>query len=69
MRGRAHALANPIDGILHWPHEMANSLILPHVLRLSACHTKSHYAALAGILFQGCAGQDAAKAEATNDAA
>ena len=63
-----HALAYPIGGLFHVPHGMSNALVLPHVLRFNASHAASHYAELATILAPGCAGSDAARADAMIDA-
>lgn len=57
-----HALAYPLGGEFHIPHGVANSLLLPHVLRFNLPAAPTRYAAIAhalGIASSGNAMQDA----------
>lgn len=57
-----HALAYPLGGEFHIPHGVANSLLLPHVLRFNLPAAPARYAAIAhalGIAPSGNAMQDA----------
>jgi alcohol dehydrogenase len=59
-----HALAYPIGGVLHVPHGLSNSLVLPHVLRFNMAAATDHYAELAGIAAPAATGSREARAEA-----
>ena len=57
-----HALAYPMGGEFHVPHGIANSLLLPHVMRFNAEEAPGRYAAIAhamGIADSGDARADA----------
>ncbi|WP_280513195.1 iron-containing alcohol dehydrogenase family protein [Croceibacterium atlanticum] len=45
-----HALAYPLGGEFHIAHGVANSLLLPHVIRFNAQHEAGRYAAVATAL-------------------
>ncbi|MEO6153116.1 MAG: iron-containing alcohol dehydrogenase [Croceibacterium sp.] len=45
-----HALAYPLGGEFHIPHGVANSLLLPHVLRFNLVAAPDRYAEIAGAL-------------------
>lgn len=58
-----HALAYPMGGEFHVPHGVANSLLLPHVMRFNAEEAPERYAAVAnamGVANSGDAEADAA---------
>jgi alcohol dehydrogenase len=59
-----HALAYPIGGIFHVAHGLANSLVLPHVLRFNLPAASSHYAELAAIVVPHASGSEDARAQA-----
>ena len=57
-----HALAYPMGGEFHVPHGVANSLLLPHVLRFNAETVPERYARVAhamGVADSGDARKDA----------
>lgn len=45
-----HALAYPLGAHFHVPHGLANSLVLPHVMRFNRAEALADYAALAPLL-------------------
>ena len=58
-----HALAYPMGGEFHVPHGVANSLLLPHVMRFNAVEAPERYAIVAhsmGVAKSGDARVDAA---------
>ncbi|MXO67102.1 iron-containing alcohol dehydrogenase [Altericroceibacterium endophyticum] len=58
-----HALAYPMGGEFHVPHGVANSLLLPHVIRFNAEEAPERYARVAhmlGVADSGDAARDAA---------
>jgi len=58
-----HALAYPMGGEFHVPHGVANSLLLPHVMRFNATEAPGRYAAIAhamGVANSGDVSADAA---------
>lgn len=57
-----HALAYPLGGEFHIAHGVANSLLLPHVLRFNLEAAPARYAAIAGALGIACSGDDRADA-------
>jgi alcohol dehydrogenase class IV len=59
-----HALAYPIGGIVHVPHGLSNSLVLPHVLRFNLSHATCHYAELAAIVAPDATGTEEARGAA-----
>lgn len=59
-----HALAYPLGGEFHIPHGVANSLLLPHVLRFNLSAAPSRYAAIAHALGLRPSGDDMADATA-----
>lgn len=48
--GAVHALAYPLGGEFHVPHGVANSLLLPHVIRFNAEFAAGRYAQVAAAL-------------------
>ena len=52
----AHALAFPLGGMFHVPHGVANSLLLPHVMRFNVPATPKRFGAIAQAM-----GQDVAR--------
>jgi len=54
-----HALAYPLGGEFHIAHGVANSLLLPHVLRLNLAHAPERYADVARALGADCTGDHA----------
>jgi len=54
-----HALAYPLGGEFHIAHGVANSLLLPHVLRLNLDHAPERYADIARALGADCTGDHA----------
>ncbi|TIX51432.1 iron-containing alcohol dehydrogenase [Alteraurantiacibacter aquimixticola] len=59
-----HALAYPLGGEFHVPHGVANSLLLPHVIRFNAGEEPRRYAEIARAMGLEPAGSDAGDAEA-----
>ncbi len=59
-----HALAYPLGGEFHVPHGVANSLLLPHVLRFNAETVPQRYATIAHALGCPATGDDQADAQA-----
>jgi alcohol dehydrogenase class IV len=59
-----HALAYPLGGEFHIAHGVANSLLLPHVLRFNVEAAPQRYAAIARALGIDGAGDDRALADA-----
>jgi alcohol dehydrogenase class IV len=59
-----HALAYPLGGEFHVAHGVANSLLLPHVLRFNAATAPARYAWVARALGVAATGDDHALAEA-----
>ena len=59
-----HALAYPMGGEFHVPHGVANSLLLPHVIRFNAEAAPERYARMAHAMGVTASGDDAADAEA-----
>ena len=60
--GAVHALAYPLGGEFHIAHGVANSLLLPHVLRFNLEAAPERYAAVAGALGVSRSGDDHADA-------
>ncbi len=58
-----HALAYPMGGEFHVPHGVANSLLLPHVIRFNARSVPQRYAAIAHAMGVPDSGDAAADAE------
>jgi alcohol dehydrogenase class IV len=61
--GAVHALSYPLGGRFHIAHGVANSLLLPHVLRFNAPAAPERYAEVALALGLPAAGSAAATAE------
>ena len=59
-----HALAYPMGGEFHVPHGVANSLLLPHVIRFNALEAPARYANVAHALGVARSGDAAIDAEA-----
>lgn len=59
-----HALAYPLGGEFHVPHGVANSLLLPHVIRFNAETEPARYAAIAAALGVARGASDAEDATA-----
>jgi alcohol dehydrogenase class IV len=59
-----HALAYPLGGEFHIPHGVANSLLLPHVLRFNLEAAPGRYADVAQALGVPRSGDDLADARA-----
>jgi len=59
-----HALAYPLGGEFHVPHGVANSLLLPHVIRFNAETAPQRYATVAHALGCPSTGDDHADAQA-----
>ncbi len=59
-----HALAYPLGGEFHVPHGVANSLLLPHVIRFNAETDPRRYADVAHAMGAQCTGDLAIDAEA-----
>lgn len=59
-----HALAYPLGGEFHVAHGVANSLLLPHVMRFNAVAAPGRYARVAHALGVPVSGEDAADAAA-----
>jgi len=59
-----HALAYPLGGEFHVPHGVANSILLPHVLRFNLEAAPARYAAVAEALGIARTGNDLADAQA-----
>jgi alcohol dehydrogenase len=62
--GAAHALAYPLGGAFHVPHGVANSLLLPHVMRFNFPAVPGRFAAVAqamGESVEGLSEMDAAE--------
>ncbi|HLV06101.1 MAG TPA: iron-containing alcohol dehydrogenase [Croceibacterium sp.] len=57
-----HALAYPLGGEFHVAHGVANSLLLPHVMRFNMETAPERYAAIAGALGERTSGDAAADA-------
>ncbi len=57
-----HALAYPLGGTFHVPHGVANSILLPHVLRFNLEAAPARYAAVAQALGVARTGDDRADA-------
>jgi alcohol dehydrogenase class IV len=57
-----HALAYPLGGEFHIAHGVANSLLLPHVLRFNLEAAPERYAAIAGAMGITRSGDDKADA-------
>jgi len=60
--GAVHALAYPLGGEFHIPHGVANSLLLPHVLRFNLEASPDRYADIARALGAAATGDPAADA-------
>jgi len=58
-----HALAYPLGAIFHIPHGLANSLVLPPVLRFNLSHATTQYAEIHDVVRPGSQGSPADKAE------
>ena len=59
-----HALAYPMGGEFHVAHGVANSLLLPHVMRFNAAEAPGRYAAVARAMGVAGSGDEAADAAA-----
>ncbi len=59
-----HALAYPLGGEFHVPHGVANSILLPHVLRFNLVAAPARYAQVAEAVGIGRTGDDLADARA-----
>jgi alcohol dehydrogenase class IV len=57
-----HALAYPLGGEFHIAHGVANSLLLPHVLRFNLPAAPGRYAEIAGAMDVARSGNDEADA-------
>ena len=51
--GAVHALAYPLGGRFHVPHGIANSLLLPHVMRFNAPVAAARYERIAEVMGDG----------------
>jgi alcohol dehydrogenase len=51
--GAVHALAYPLGGRFHVPHGIANSLLLPHVMRFNAPVAAARYQRIAEVMGDG----------------
>src|SRR5690606_1606516 len=60
--GAVHALAYPLGGEFHVAHGVANSLLLPHVLRFNLEAAPRRYAEIAGAMGIERSGDDTADA-------
>ena len=58
-----HALAYPLGAVFHIPHGLANSLVLPPVLRFNLGHATTEYAEIYEVIRPGTQGSTADKAE------
>ena len=61
----AHALAFPLGGMFHVPHGVANSLLLPHIMRFNVPAAPTRFATIAQAMGRPTAGLDDAQAAET----